>query len=361
MEAIEVSREQFFDMAGVQTTDGAFTPPSIGKGMAIRDGNRAWIRSMRKLDFTDSDGLMKLRPEHVSDGAVVIPIEKVDDQGSYYIDETPQEDYKAIVGDVSKRVYSIRSDKYHAVQHSDIVEALVDASESTGIQVFGRIADRDGRMNIHAFFADPDCNIDLKGNHKDPCMLGVRCWNSHTGTTGFGMSVQGVRWLCSNMMAFGDSLGSVSWNHMAKRENIAQEFASTITGFMDRVPALQDRLHVMGEEVLTLDEAECALWGITVSPFRVDAVMQNIEELEPTAVVSNGKVSLLGVYHALNAYTTYANSGGSDWSKTQELARGEDLVVKSLPRLIDAGFEKREAYRERMKTLDLRNAVLVSD
>ena len=158
------------------------------------------------------------------------------EEGNYFLDETPQKRFKAIVGDDSKTVYSIRSDKYHAVQHSQIVEALVEASEETGIQVFGTLNDKGGNLNVHAFFADPDCNVDLSTAQDDPAMLGVRCFNSHNATTRFGAEIIGVRYLCSNLCSVGDVLGRMSWNHKVESKDIVSSLANLITRSVDKVP-----------------------------------------------------------------------------------------------------------------------------
>ena len=48
--AQQVDRDEFFGMAGINgMSDRTYEPVSIGKGFQFREGNNAWIRSMRKL------------------------------------------------------------------------------------------------------------------------------------------------------------------------------------------------------------------------------------------------------------------------------------------------------------------------
>lgn len=350
---IGMSRQEFFDMAGLEGPTETYTPVSVGKGFKLRDTNNNWISNLRNANFLNADQLRELKPEHVTESAVIVPIEMKDDEGTYFLDQTPQERYKAIVGDTSKKVYSIRSNKYHTVQHADIAEAFADVSDSTGIRVFGKLTDKGGNMNIHGFFADPDCNIDLSARNEDPAMLGVRCFNSHNGTTKFGGEIIGVRYLCSNMCAFGETLGRISWTHNVERENVVGSISDMIRKAFDRVPVLQERIAEMQETVLTLDEAECALWGISLNPYKVEAVSTHLEGLNPEI---GSEVTQYDLWNAVNAYTTYAVSGGSVQSKSNELNNTENLMTASLPRIIRRGYERRESY---IKTINLEGATVV--
>lgn len=352
----KMDREEFLGMAGLTpaTVDAeAFQPVSIGKGMGIREANRAWIRKLTKLDFQNATQLKALYPEHVTSSDVVVPSAS----------SMAQEHFKAVVGDSSRQVYSIRSERYKPVQHADVMQAFAQASEDVGITVFGTMADKAGRMTINGFFADESCNIYLGGANKDPVMLGVRAWNSHTGTTGCGASIIGVRYLCSNLCAFGDFLGKVQWTHLQHVGDISAGISTVIKGYMRRVPALNARIQAMQGEILTLDEAECALWGITLSPYKIEAIMDNLDRLEVESQSKSGKVSLYNLWNAVNAYTTWSASGGSDWAKGEELERTQNLMSKPIDDIVSKGMSRRTAWekREQDRAINLNGAVLVSD
>lgn len=95
----EMTRDQFFSMAGIQGVEGAYTPISLGKGSKTRNGNRAWMRDLRNVDFIDAESLRQQTPETVTATDVVVNGEVLSA-------------YKAIVGDRTGKCYSIRSERY---------------------------------------------------------------------------------------------------------------------------------------------------------------------------------------------------------------------------------------------------------
>ena len=347
-----LTREQFFNMAGLSANaaEGAYTPVSLGKGNKIRDSNRSWIRELRRVDFTDSNQLRALTPENVSASSV-------------FVNDEMQSKFKAIVGDNTHKVYSIQSNRYQIVQNKILIDALAVVSENTGIQIFGKMNDHDGKMSINAFFADPDCNVDFGSYHggkgSDPYMLGVRMYNSHTGDSGFGAEITGVRWLCSNMVAFGDVLGKVHWKHLVQQEEVIGLVESMIRTYMSKVPVLKDRIEEMSNEVLTLDEAECALWGIKVSPFMAEGITENMFELNPEIRHRNGKVSVYDVFNATTAYNTYSNTGSSEFGRTEISHKAQKLITQDIQDLIDVGTKARENYNLAQMKMTAQNTVLV--
>ena len=358
MNGTEISRESFFGMAGltenvVSSEVQAYTPVSLGKGAKVRNGNASWIANLKKVDFTDASQLRLLAPENVTATEV-------------YVNNEVQNKYRAIVGDNTHKVYSIKSNKYQPVQNRLLVDSLAQVSDDTGIQVFGKMNDEGGRCSINAFFADPNCNIDFGEYHggkgSDPYMLGVRAYNSHTGQTGFGAEIIGVRWLCSNMVAFGDILGKVYWKHLVKSEDVISQVAGMITGYMDKVPILKKKVDEMKSEILTLDEAECALWGIKISPFKTESIMAHLPELNPEIIGKNGKVSVYDVFNATTAYNTHSNTGGSEFGHTDFSKRAQNLItdIHRIDEIIADGREARTEYEENLK-MNASNTVLVSD
>ena len=338
-------------MAGIQPADvPTYTPVSLGKGNKTRDANRSWIKELRNVDFIDANGLRQLTPETVTAQPV-------------FVMDREQPQYKAIVGDNTHKVYSIRSDKYKIAQNQLLVEALAETSDVTGIQVFGKIHEFDGRMSINAFFANPDCNVDFgsKKIGKDPYMMGVRVYNSHMGDSGFGAEIIGVRYICSNMCAFGDILGTVSWRHLVSQENIVNMISSMVMSYMDRVPALKEKIEAMHDEELTLDEAECALWGIKLTPFMTEGIMSNLTELNPEIRHKNGKVSVYDIFNATTAYNTYSNTGRNEFSRTDINHKAQRLIGSDIAGLIDDGSEARQKYLESQTRMTAQNTVLVSD
>ncbi len=355
--ATEISREQFFGMAGLNGVEGAYTPISLGKENKVADANNAWMKDLRHIDFTDAQGLKALTPENVTATDVFVNGESISK-------------YMAIVGDVTGKVYSIRSNKYQIAQNKLLVDSLAGVSDNTGIQVFGRLNDQRGRMAINAFFADPECNIDFgthdmfnkryDGHSTDPYMLGVRVYNSHTGDTGFGAEIIGVRALCSNMVAFGDVLGKVSWNHVVSLDKVVDLMTSMIESHFDKVPVLKDKIVAMNNEELTLDEAECALWGISLRPPMTEGIMENMPELNPEVRHKNGKVSVYDVFNAATAYNSYANTGRSEYGRSRLSRKTQRLIVDDINKIIDDGADARQKYIEAQTRMTSQNTQIVA-
>jgi len=352
MQENSMTRQEFFAMAGLNAdiSDRAYTPISLGKGNKIRDGNASWIASLRHIDFINATELRALVPETVT------PMEVI-------VDGEVQKKYKAIVGDNSHKVYSIRSNLYQPVQNQMLMESLATASDVTGIQVFGKMDQCNGRMSINSFFADPDCNVDFGKHHgagSDPYMLGVRAYNSHTGETGFGAEIIGVRWLCSNMCAFGEVLGKVSWKHYVKQENVVDLIAGMIKGYMDKVPILQDRITAMRNEIISMEDAENALWGIKLDPFKTEGIMAHLPRLNPEIPNLATDVSVYDIFNATTAYNTYGNTGGSEWGKTDVSHKAQRLItgIDNLEDLINAGAKAKAQYEEVLRKQQINTPVL---
>lgn len=354
MEAEAMSREQFFGMAGIGAVDEQYTPVSIGKSNKIRNGNRSWIASLSKANFHNADELKALTPENVSEK----PIFYMGADGMY----SQVLGKKAIVGDVSGKAYEVHSNKYQVVQHSLLSNSVAQASVDSGIPVFGKLNDEGSRMSINAFFADPDCNIDFGGiGQKDPYMLGVRAYNAHDGTRGFGAEIIGVRAICQNMTGFGQILGSVKWKHFVAQEKVTDLISGMIQGYMDKVPVLKKRIEAMKSEELTLDEVECAYWGIKVQPHNIESIMGNLDGLVPEIKHKNGKVSLYDAFNGLTAYNSYSNSGRGDFARASIMNLGQSFIVEPIDRIIDEGHAKREDFIQKLneKVMNASNTVLV--
>ena len=67
----------------------------------------------------------------------------------------------------------------------------------------------------------------------------------------------------------------------------------------------------------------------------------------------DGNPTQFDLWNAVNAYTSYAVSGGSVQSKSMELNNTENLLSGNLVRIVDKGTERRDEY---IRTINLRNA-----
>ena len=129
-------------------------------------------------------------------------------------------------------------------------------------------------------------------------MLGIRAYNSHTGQTGFGAEIIGVRWLCSNMCAFGDILGKCSWKHFVSEDDVVSVVGGMIESYMDKVPTLQDKIDAMRNEIIGINDAEDLLWGAKLSPFRIEGIMAHLPELNPE-IKAMAEISVYDIFNAI--------------------------------------------------------------
>lgn len=339
MEA-KMSRAEFFGMAGIGNVETEYTPVSIGKGNKIRNGNRSWIESLSRANFHSAEELRMLTPENVSEKNIYF----MDGAGAF----NQVMGKKALVGDISGKAYDVHSNKYQVVQHSLMTESVAQASVDTGIPVFGKMNDEGNRMSINAFFADPDCNIDFGSSQKDPYMLGVRAYNAHDGTRGFGAEIIGVRAICQNMTGFGKVLGECKWKHFIAQEKVTDIISDMIQGYMDKVPVLKRRIEAMKSEELTLDEVECAYWGIKIQAHNIEGIMGNIEGLVPEIKHKDGKVSLYDAFNGLTAFNSYSNGGRGDFARARIMNQAQNFIIEPIEKIIDAGHAMREDYIQKV-------------
>ncbi|MCL2333990.1 MAG: DUF932 domain-containing protein [Candidatus Methanoplasma sp.] len=295
--------EQIYRLAGVRPPANAYRPPSVGRLGKMRTASNTFVGNLRDVTFKDPTQLRAQAPEHVKWVNPVVPFKTSSGDLNY----SPSEDYRAIVGERSNKVYSIMSNKYNPVQHSKILEAMAQASEQTGINVFGSVSEAVGTMHAHGFFMSPEVKIEEYADRvmrDDPFMLGVRMYNSHNGKTGFGAEVFGIRMVCFNYNAFGFSLGKIGWKHNVKKDNIIDGFGNVMGKALDQVPNLADHLAKMNLEAIDIDEATALLYGISLSPTQADTIVENIEALNPD-VKDKKKLKVYDLYNAATAYTSH--------------------------------------------------------
>lgn len=338
-----IDREQMLALAGIEYNfNEAYTPVTVGKKNLTTRPRNIWADQFRNLNFTNVEELKAITPENVT--AKMCYFQK--DNGNF----APIESKYAIVGDNTQTVYAVHSEKYAPIQHSVIVEAMADALQDTSLSVFGHFDEEKGRFNGYGTFANPDVHINLgfDQTHDDPVMLGMRFFNSHNGDSKFGGEIYGIRGVCQNYMALGDVMGKVKIMHFKSEENVADELAKILMGFVDKVDALQDRVHYIRDTPVTADEQACILWGIGMNPDYIENILTHKHELNPEMTLNKG--SVWDVYNASTAFITY-HVGGSHTVR-RNLSVSEDiemLLTQNIDKLIDKGAERRTNYIEEMQ------------
>ena len=289
-----------YKLAGVKPAANTYRPATIGRRGSVRPGGNTLVANLKGISFVNPDQLRAQTPEHVLWYNPTIPY--TDHDGS--TNTMPTKRYRAIVGNNTKKIYAIMTNHYNIVQHSEILEALAYASEETGINVFGKVNDYEGRMHAHGFFADPSYTVEVLDKQDDPFMLGVRVYNSHNGQTGFGAEIFGIRRICFNYSAWGDSMGKIGWKHNVRKDDVVTGFAKVIRDSMDKVPVLANRMAKMNDEAVNIDEATAILYGISLTPFQANSITGNIQGLNPE-IKDPKKIKVYDLYNAATAYVSY--------------------------------------------------------
>lgn len=342
MEYYGVDREQMLKLAGIEYDfNKAYTPATVGKKNLITRPKNIWADQFRDLTFTNIGELEKVAPEDVTARDVFYKT------GDDFIEVKNR---KAIVGNTTGQMYAIHSDKYEPVQHSVIVQAMADACRDTSLSVFGHFDEDRGRFNGYGTFANPDVHINLGVNNgfEDPVMLGMRFFNSHNGDSKFGGEIYGIRAVCQNYMAWGETLGKVSIMHFKSEENVADELAKILMGFVDRIDALQDRVHYIRDTPADIDEQEALLWGIGMPAGYIENILTHKAQLNPEVLVSKG--SVWDIYNASTAFVTYHVGGNHTVNMNLGLSeRIENILLKDADKLISQGVKNKEKYLEQIE------------
>jgi len=339
-------------MAGVKPVPNAYTPASIGKLGKQRPYGNTFVANVRDVTYRNPTELRRQAPEHVSWYNPLIPYRA---EGGVL--STKQETkYRAIVGDRTKEVYSVMSNRYNPVQHSAILEAMAQASEEMGVDVFGSVSDVEGKMHAHGFFVSPELDLSeyaTRVKHDDPFMLGVRVFNSHNGQTGFGAEIFGIRMLCWNYNAFGYSLGKVGWKHRVKKDDIVSNFAGVINNVAYEVPKLANYIAQMDSEVITIDEATALLYGISLTPLQAETITDKITLLNPE-IQDKKKITVYELYNSATAYISHRSAGGNMIDGTIDLSHKiEKIMFKDTDELLTIGFKRKEKEDERIRQLEV--------
>lgn len=340
-----LSEDELFELAGVTNKIKRYTPASIGKKRKIRSGERTMMADIRKVNFMNSNELRNLMPERVIEHELYHKAK--DSENELKLNEK----YKAIVGEKTEKLYSVMTKRYKPIQHENLLNATASCAENNNINIFGRMNDNEGTMNVHAIFANPDYHVNLLEKQEDPMMLGLRIYNSHDGTTSFGAEFIGIRMICCNYMAHGEILGKMRFKHFTEPEKISDRMSKMINEHINQIPKLQARMEMLRETHVDLDEATALLWGISIMPATIDAITKNIKILNPEIKDLN-KITAYDVYNSGTAYVSYKAAEDNTLNTNLENSRKmQKLLISNIGTLIDNGNEKKERWEEKMINL----------
>ena len=338
---MKIDREQMLRLAGIEYDfNKAYTPATVGKKNLITIPRNVWGDQFRNLNFTNIDELRAITPENVTARQCFY-----EENGQF----TEIKDRFAIIGDDSKMPYAIHSDRYEPVQHSVIVQAMADACNDTSLSVFGHFDEDKGRFNGYGTIANPDVHINLgiENGFEDPVMLGMRFFNSHNGDSKFGGEIFGIRAVCQNYMAWGEVLGNISIRHFKSEENVADELAKVLMGFVDKIDALKDRVHYIRDTPVKADEQDLVLWGIGMPAGYIENILTHKTALNPEMATSKG--SVWDIYNASTAFITYHVGGNHTVDMNLGLSeKVEKMLIEDSQKLISQGAKNKAKYIEQL-------------
>ena len=156
---------------------------------------------------------------------------------------------------ISRRTYY----KYRNKEDPDYHEYLL---------IKGIFDESKGKFNGYGTFANPNCHIHLgvENGFEDPVMLGMRFFNSHNGDSKFGGEIFGIRAVCQNYMAWGETLGHVKMMHFKSEENVADELAKILEKYRDR-----ECFVIGGEQIYRLLLPQCDTVYVTKINYAYEA------------------------------------------------------------------------------------------
>ena len=315
-----------------------FLPPTTAKDSSAAM-MQCWGRMLETPQFDDAKGFADALKDLDEVTAANV---KYGYDGDWY--ETP--DYKAIVSKVSHEIYSMRSDQYLVVQDREVVSPLVEAVKQRKLKPVGRVDGvGSGETTGHIVFANPEFQIELLKEYKDPVMLGVRFWNSYTGALSFGAEVFGVRMICVNYNLWGDVLGEFDHIHKKTPEELLKDYNSLIDSMLDKSDKLQGLAQNALHAKLQANEVEDLLWAIELPDAGFDAISTDFAAWCPESKKLGTNAWTL--YNAATAYISWRKRSGTMLSTTDWYARSASkLLTESHDRLIEHGRNLKAKWLE---------------
>lgn len=333
----QIDREQLFRLAGIVDTPDAYTPATVGKKNKLTGPRNVWFEQFRNLTFTNTDELRAIAPENVTRKVLYT----MNENGN----ASPITGYKAFVGDDTKQTYAIHSDRYKAVQHSAIIDAMAYAADDTSLSIFGHTDSDKGRFNGYATIANPDVHVSLGDDYNDAVMMGMRFYNSHLGDCKFGGEIFGIRQICGNFMAVGNILGKVSVMHYKNVEDVASKLGNILRGYVDKIDTFKGRVHYIRDTKLNVTEQEAVLWGLGLADYQIQSVMTYRNVLNPE--IKTEDVSAFDLYNATTAFITYRVGGDHMVRSNLSLSeRVSSIFSNNIDQLIDRGERAKQKYIE---------------
>ncbi len=256
------------------------------------------------------------------------------------------EECRLIRNERTHEFYSIRSDRYGIVQHYQVIQPLIDAFEERNLTPIGSFQMNDyGRMSGYIFPEEDAYQKEILED--DPYRFGIRIFNSHDGTQGFG--IQGVSWhlVCTNGLVHIKMLKQIKLKHFDKNKTMIA-FSQGVDDILDGIPNIEKYIRRSSEIKVPRIEVLEFLNGIGVMPRMAEDIVVEI----PNDVFNADKISLYDIHSAATAYSSHEGRSEADFmrisSKAESMLKVEDIkpIVEHGRELIELRAEVKRKKKE---------------
>lgn len=253
-------------------------------------------------------------------------------------------DRKAVRSVESGEVYSIVSDKYTLVQHSDVAEQILNGlQEADNIRHWeAEIHAYKGRMYGTVIFGDREFQ-QLK-EYPDPIRLGFRFANSYDKETGIQLSAFSVRMICINWQLYGEMLKKTSVKHIGQVVTKVGDFVHEIlTKYSEIIPSLFQEAYNEQLQPYITPLSACKVAGIPLRYAR--QIVENRTDM-----------TRYELYNEITAYITHeytSNRRSSEVRAMELLENANKIITMTSPQLRDAYMDllAKEKKKEREITV----------
>lgn len=275
--------------------------------MITNDKGLALAGLWTKPQFTDLDGLKerieKLETVHVE--KLFREKAEVNQYGANIVDYGEVQEFIAIVGDESDRVYSTPTNSYSIVQHSEAMGSLAETLEIMNVPFSGSIHESNRGVLYGVLQLGEPIVI---GDEEFVNALEVR--NSYNCGMSFGGSTALIRTLCANgMIGVQGAYYEVFNKHTA---GVQGAVANWRTAIMDKTANVDDLKKVIEEN---LSEKKSIRWNHLEAILRftgmgkrnTEYIIDNFDELVPE--VSKYGLNGWTVFNSITAFGSHRTKG----------------------------------------------------
>jgi len=244
----------------------------------------------------------------------------------------PEQNFRAMCNEKTKKTIVIVSDGYHAVQHEDMCNSVCDGLQNLNIDAeISKVGNAGNRIYVDITFPKSKLYV----NVGEEFVAGIRLVNSYNKQTGIMVLPHLMRLACKNGMVV--NVGWVKEFNVHHTEKLAENFAGVIEQMLKDMIAGNEKLKAMVNDCIG-DSIEWALMDKIINKL-VDGRskhIENITNLLKQKYAIDGKIPTR--FDLYNSFTDYATHGEQikpnveSWLQT----RAQKVLITKLVTLVPA-------------------------